>query len=95
MGRAIRSRLGDSTPGKLFVFRLSLRCILIPCTQAGSHSAISDTTPVGGWTILDCEATSADQEIRLVCHDPTKCGHLYLNGAENTVVRLPDDVSML
>ncbi|KAI1787639.1 hypothetical protein LXA43DRAFT_1164830 [Ganoderma leucocontextum] len=60
---------------------------------AGSHSAISDLTPAGGWTILDCNATSADQEIRLVCHDPSKCDHLYLNGAENTLVRLPDDCS--
>ncbi|KAM5537469.1 hypothetical protein V8D89_008796, partial [Ganoderma adspersum] len=58
---------------------------------AGAHSAISDVTPVGGWTILDCDGTAANQEIRLVCHDSSKCDHLYLNGAENTLVRLPDD----
>ncbi len=45
--------------------------------------------------MLDCNATSADQDIRLVCHDPTKCDHLNLNGAENTVVRLPNNVSVL
>ena len=59
------------------------------------NSSISDITSAGGWTIIDCNATSADQEIRLVCHDPSKCDHLYLNGAENTVVRLPNDVSVL
>ncbi|PIL27868.1 hypothetical protein GSI_09990 [Ganoderma sinense ZZ0214-1] len=58
-----------------------------------SHTAISDVAPVGGWTILDCDATTADQEIRLVCHDPSKCDHLYQNGAENTLVRLPEDCS--
>lgn len=63
--------------------------------QLGSNSSISDLTTAGGWTILDCNSTSADQEIRLVCHDPSKCNHLYLNGAENTVVRLPDGVSAL
>ncbi|PIL27872.1 hypothetical protein GSI_09994 [Ganoderma sinense ZZ0214-1] len=60
---------------------------------SGSNSSISDLTPAGGWTIIDCNATAADQEIRLVCHDPDKCNHLNLNGAENTVVRLPDDCS--
>ncbi|KAM5537487.1 hypothetical protein V8D89_008814 [Ganoderma adspersum] len=60
---------------------------------AGSNSSISDLTPAGGWTIVDCNATSADQEIRLVCSDPSKCDHLHLNGAQNTVVRLPDDCS--
>ena len=63
--------------------------------QAGSNSSISDLTQVGGWTIIDCNATSADQDIRVVCHDPSKCNHLHLNGAENTVVRLPGDVSVL
>ncbi|KAM5537489.1 hypothetical protein V8D89_008816 [Ganoderma adspersum] len=60
---------------------------------AGSNSSISDLTPAGGWTIIDCNATSADQDIHVVCHDPSKCDHLHINGAENTVVRLPDDCS--
>ncbi|PIL27871.1 hypothetical protein GSI_09993 [Ganoderma sinense ZZ0214-1] len=60
---------------------------------SGSNSSISDLTTAGGWTILDCNATAADQEIRAVCHDSSKCDHLNLNGAENTVVRLPNDCS--
>ncbi|PIL27869.1 hypothetical protein GSI_09991 [Ganoderma sinense ZZ0214-1] len=60
---------------------------------SGSNSSISDLTPAGGWTIIDCNATAADQEIRVVCSDASKCDHLNLNGAENTVVRLPDDCS--
>ena len=76
------------------LFAWSLQSWLTPHLQAGSNSSISDLTPAGGWTIIDCNATSADQEIRLVCSDTTKCDHLHLNGAENTVVRLPDDVSV-
>ena len=71
-----------------------MQYLLILRLQVGSHTAISDVTPVGGWTILDCNTTAADQEIRLVCHDPSMCDHLYLNGAENTLVRLPEDVSV-
>ncbi|KAI1787640.1 hypothetical protein LXA43DRAFT_1064188 [Ganoderma leucocontextum] len=57
----------------------------------GSQSSISDLTEVAGWTVLDCDVDSSGQiNIRLACHDPSLCDHLYLNGAENTVVRLPD-----
>ena len=72
-----------------------LSLVLMFRLQAGSNSSISDLTPAGGWTIIDCNATSADQEIRVVCHDPSKCNHLHMNGAENTVVRLPDEVGVL
>ncbi|KAM5537468.1 hypothetical protein V8D89_008795 [Ganoderma adspersum] len=60
---------------------------------SGSNTSISDLTSAGGWTILDCNATSADQDIRVVCHDPSQCDHVFQNGAENTVVRLPNDCS--
>ncbi|KAI0757754.1 hypothetical protein C8Q80DRAFT_1135265 [Daedaleopsis nitida] len=54
----------------------------------GSRSSISDLTSASGWTVLDCR----DTDIRLVCHDPSKgCDHLYLRGAEHTLVRLPSE----
>ncbi|KAI0716143.1 hypothetical protein C8T65DRAFT_828365 [Cerioporus squamosus] len=60
---------------------------------AGSVSSISDLTPSAGWTILDCDPSATEQDIRLVCHDPSKgCDHLYLNGAHHTIVRLPEEV---
>ncbi|KAI0755057.1 hypothetical protein C8Q80DRAFT_407559 [Daedaleopsis nitida] len=59
---------------------------------SGSHTSISDITAASGWTILDCDSFENGQKIRLACHDPQKgCGHLYLNGAEHTVVRLPHE----
>ena len=61
--------------------------------QTGSNSSISDLTEAAGWTILDCDGSSADQDIRVVCGDSSLgCDHLYNNGAEYTVVRLPDEV---
>ncbi|PIL30042.1 hypothetical protein GSI_07954 [Ganoderma sinense ZZ0214-1] len=72
----------------------------LPATQgsgtmrlSGSDTSISDLTSAGGWTILDCNATAADQDIRVVCHDPSQCDHVFQNGAENTVVRLPNNCS--
>ncbi|RPD56302.1 hypothetical protein L227DRAFT_553834 [Lentinus tigrinus ALCF2SS1-6] len=59
---------------------------------SGPVSSISDLTPSAGWTILDCDPSAAAQDIRLVCHDPSKgCDHLYLNGPHHTIVRLPDE----
>ncbi|KAM5542321.1 hypothetical protein V8D89_004194 [Ganoderma adspersum] len=56
----------------------------------GSQSGISDLTAAAGWTILDCDANKADQDIRLVCHDTSKgCDHVTNDGAAGTIVRLP------
>ncbi len=61
--------------------------------QAGSQSGISDLTTAAGWTILDCDPHKADQDIRLVCHDPSKgCDHVATDGAAGTIVRLPESV---
>ena len=58
--------------------------------QAGSQSSISDLTTAAGWEILDCDGSTADQDIRLVCSDDSKgCDHLHQNGAAGTRVRLP------
>ncbi|KAI1787663.1 hypothetical protein LXA43DRAFT_703234 [Ganoderma leucocontextum] len=57
---------------------------------AGTQSGISDLTTAAGWTILDCDSQTADQDIRLVCHDPSKgCDHVTQDGAAGTIVRLP------
>ncbi|KAM5537467.1 hypothetical protein V8D89_008794 [Ganoderma adspersum] len=45
---------------------------------------------VAGWTVLDCDDSSGRTNICLACHDPSLCQHLYLNGAKNTAVRLPN-----
>ena len=72
---------------------MSLIILYVACLQTGPVSSISDLTPSAGWTILDCNSSATAQDIRLVCHDPSKgCDHLYLNGANNTVVKLPDGV---
>ncbi|KAI0757750.1 hypothetical protein C8Q80DRAFT_1091869 [Daedaleopsis nitida] len=57
----------------------------------GSQTGISDLTIAAGWQILDCDPASAEQEIRLVCVDVDKgCDHVTQNGAEGTVVRVPN-----
>ena len=63
--------------------------------QVGSHSSISDLTDATGWTVLDCDATARAQDIRVVCDNAGLCYHFYTNGAEYTVARLPDEVSVL
>ncbi|KAI5116443.1 hypothetical protein M0805_008630 [Coniferiporia weirii] len=58
----------------------------------GSPDQISDITTAAGWEILGCSATMPAQDIRLVCSgDENMCSHIYQNGAENTVVRLPEE----
>ncbi|KAI0653807.1 hypothetical protein C8Q70DRAFT_1048306 [Cubamyces menziesii] len=58
----------------------------------GPQAAVSDITNAAGWAILDCDANTADQDIRLVCQDPSKgCDHVYNNNAAGTLVRLPKD----
>ncbi|KAI0638754.1 hypothetical protein C8Q77DRAFT_1151788 [Trametes polyzona] len=59
---------------------------------AGPHAAVSDITPAAGWMIMDCDANTPDQDIRLVCQDPDKgCDHIYTNNAAGTLVRLPEN----
>lgn len=68
--------------------------LVLIINQSGSSSAISDITPAAGWKILDCTDSSNTQTIRLVCVDENKgCVHLFQEGAQDTVVRLPEDVS--
>ncbi|KAI5116203.1 hypothetical protein M0805_006760 [Coniferiporia weirii] len=58
----------------------------------GYPDQISDITTAAGWEILGCSATMPAQDIRLVCSgDENMCSHLYQNGAENTIVRLPEE----
>ncbi|TDL21134.1 hypothetical protein BD410DRAFT_868623 [Rickenella mellea] len=64
-------------------------------TIGGSTKAISDITPAAGWEILGCDPNALSQDIRLVCKSSDApsvgCDHLYENGAENTIVRLPEN----
>ena len=72
--------------------------------QWGSNTSISDITPAAGWLILSCNSsalsTSASAsnnatqvDVTLVCSasDVTAagCDHLFENGAEGTLVRVP------
>ncbi|KAI0319875.1 hypothetical protein OF83DRAFT_1169793 [Amylostereum chailletii] len=59
----------------------------------GSSQAISDITPAAGWVILDCDANSRAQDIRLVCkgnETETGCNHLLDDGMVGKIVRLPE-----
>ncbi|KAK7049943.1 hypothetical protein VNI00_005373 [Paramarasmius palmivorus] len=60
----------------------------------GADNAISDITTAAGWEILDCSADKLNQDIRLVCQsedtEAAGCSHLYNEGAENKIVRLPE-----
>ncbi|KLO17561.1 hypothetical protein SCHPADRAFT_886884 [Schizopora paradoxa] len=57
---------------------------------SGSSSSISDITPAAGWQILDCSGSTNNQTVRLVCTDESLgCGHIFQNGAQDTIVRLP------
>ncbi|EJF58506.1 hypothetical protein DICSQDRAFT_172861 [Dichomitus squalens LYAD-421 SS1] len=56
----------------------------------GTQSGVSDLTTAAGWSILDCDANTADQDIRLVCQNPDAgCDHVHTDGAAGTLVRLP------
>ncbi|KAH9920541.1 uncharacterized protein BXZ73DRAFT_104667 [Epithele typhae] len=56
----------------------------------GSYSSISDLTEASGWVVLDCDTNAKDQDIRVACGDPERyCDHVFENGVENTLVRLP------
>ncbi|KAJ6480315.1 hypothetical protein C8R45DRAFT_1076400 [Mycena sanguinolenta] len=61
---------------------------------SGASSAVSDITPAGGWTILDCDTDSLAQSVRLACQT-SACEHLFEGqGAIDTVVRLPETCGM-
>ncbi|KLO13395.1 hypothetical protein SCHPADRAFT_366949 [Schizopora paradoxa] len=58
---------------------------------SGEPSSISDITSAAGWSILNCTTNTNAQTIQLVCSDESKgCDHLFQQGAEDTVVRLPE-----
>ncbi|KAJ7061876.1 hypothetical protein C8F01DRAFT_1024956 [Mycena amicta] len=58
--------------------------------SGGSH-AVSDLTTDGGWTVLSCNASTLEQDVRIVCHSAA-CEHLFEgHGAIDTLVRLPED----
>lgn len=65
--------------------------------QDGASDAVSDISNAAGWSIMDCDSSSQeDQTIRLVCHDPDAgCEQLFEGGAEDTIVRLPEEVSTI
>ncbi|KAF7325034.1 hypothetical protein MKEN_00545900 [Mycena kentingensis (nom. inval.)] len=60
----------------------------------GAPDAISDITPSAGWTILECDAGSLAQDIRLVCsgEDAAACEHLAQTTGSGVgkLVRLPE-----
>ncbi|EJD01947.1 uncharacterized protein FOMMEDRAFT_20739 [Fomitiporia mediterranea MF3/22] len=61
-------------------------------TITGSTNAISDITTAAGWEILNCTTDADAQDIRIVCSgDEESCSHLFQNGAEHTLVRLPQN----
>ncbi|EPQ61342.1 hypothetical protein GLOTRDRAFT_54265 [Gloeophyllum trabeum ATCC 11539] len=58
----------------------------------GPTQMLSDITSAAGWQILSCDQNASAQDIRLVCMNETAgCSHVYQNGAENTLVRLPEN----
>ena len=97
VGHRDRQRLRNASRGKsghqlLYIFPRTHGSLVV---QNGSSTAISDLTVSAGWTVVECGDSDASQDIRVACHDPSKgCNHLYLNGAEHTVVRLPEEVSL-
>ncbi|OCB86992.1 hypothetical protein A7U60_g5882 [Sanghuangporus baumii] len=57
---------------------------------SGSPSSISDITNAAGWEILDCSFDGSAHNVRLVClDDDAGCSHIFQDGAEHTIVRLP------
>ncbi|KIJ29745.1 hypothetical protein M422DRAFT_54033 [Sphaerobolus stellatus SS14] len=63
----------------------------------GSRQILSDITQAAGWKVWQCNPQWADGEhsLLMVCDGtPAQvalCNHVYENGANNTVVRLPDN----
>jgi hypothetical protein len=62
----------------------------------GDVTAIADLTKASGWTIMDCDANTMAQDIRIVCTgEAEQCDTLFQGptGATDTIVRLPQNVS--
>ncbi|TFY68013.1 hypothetical protein EVG20_g3723 [Dentipellis fragilis] len=58
----------------------------------GSSNGISDITEAAGWKIIDCDANSTSQTIRMICmNNNTDCNHVMQNGPVHKVVRLPEN----
>ncbi|KDQ25416.1 hypothetical protein PLEOSDRAFT_1045132, partial [Pleurotus ostreatus PC15] len=58
----------------------------------GAPHAISDITPAAGWVILDCDANSMAQDIRLTRNSPLLVSHLFDGaGPVHKYVRLPEN----
>ncbi|KAL0945806.1 hypothetical protein HGRIS_012092 [Hohenbuehelia grisea] len=65
-------------------------------TLSGGPQSISDITAAAGWVVLNCDANSMEQEIRLVCKSDQAsaagCAHLFAHsGAADKIVRLPEN----
>ncbi|KAA1467369.1 hypothetical protein DENSPDRAFT_769071 [Dentipellis sp. KUC8613] len=58
----------------------------------GSSNGISDITEAAGWKIIDCDANSTSQTIRMVCmNNSSHCNHVMQNGPVHKIVRLPEN----
>ena len=59
-------------------------------------TSLSDITTAAGWDIIECDPYSVGpQDVRLVCTDRSKhCDQLFEGGEENTIVKLPESVSV-
>lgn len=58
----------------------------------GPRGALSDLTPAAGWEILGCDPHWAEGAARVTLRCGGACADLFAgDGAEDTVVRLPDD----
>ncbi|KAH9931319.1 uncharacterized protein B0H18DRAFT_991137 [Fomitopsis serialis] len=74
--------------GTLFGFNSA--CLSGECSYDVGRRA---STLVG---ILDCDADSTVQDIRVVCADPSaSCEHLFQGGAVGTIVRLPENCTTM
>ncbi|KAL5478595.1 hypothetical protein ACEPAI_2779 [Sanghuangporus weigelae] len=57
---------------------------------SGSPSSISDITNAAGWEIINCSFDGSTHNVRLVClDDDAGCSHIFKDGTEHTIVRLP------
>jgi hypothetical protein len=89
----------NSIPGTMQIVRCMKDLCLLPtdiCTQNGNPNAISDITDAAGWQMVSCDKNKAAQDIKIKCKSTDAksagCDHLFQNGAEETIVRLPQNV---
>ncbi|KAJ7246984.1 hypothetical protein C8J57DRAFT_1359761 [Mycena rebaudengoi] len=64
----------------------------------GDVTAIADLTKASGWTIMDCDANTMAQDIRIVCTgEAEQCDTLFQGptGATDTIVRLPQNCGQM